>query len=370
MVCWSSNSWTAWAPDVWTDPQPNGSWYDIHGYHLWCFNPWVAPSQRWSPTLWYLMISVGSAIHGHALPHPDAHCSHKCERMIHPVRGQHLLPTWAVVSNGLDQAEPLLVADVASAPYVFSLLKLQHCIVQPPITKHWGPIRCEHSDSRSCLFQCLCSQVAMNTTIAAASGGISVFMIKYVIKKKYATWMKTWNRWNSLLEQLQVFYSCCFFGWHDAPALLLPLKIIEAKGHVHEQGRTCFGHRKAMVKPCTVNDGQHMATTNHDRCNTGTCLLLFGGCLPANTIRLAFTDYACTERSSQHQSTNLWSHSSGHCWHVQWHFGWLGVHHCRMLLGSVFIGMATMLVVHDVWMVIWVFLKVGAPLSNINHLQQ
>jgi hypothetical protein len=28
-------------------------------------------------------------------------------------------------------------------------------------------------------------QVAMNTTIAAASGGISVFVIRYVIKKKY-----------------------------------------------------------------------------------------------------------------------------------------------------------------------------------------
>ena len=35
-------------------------------------------------------------------------------------------------------------------------------------------------------------QVAMNTTIAAASGGISVFVIRYVIKKKYVPRTSLW----------------------------------------------------------------------------------------------------------------------------------------------------------------------------------
>jgi len=54
---------------------------------------------------------------------------------------------------------------------------------------HIFPVRTKHQMCflLAMAFFCLpCRmQVAMNTTIAAASGGISVFVIRYVIKKKY-----------------------------------------------------------------------------------------------------------------------------------------------------------------------------------------
>ena len=125
------------------------------------------------------------------------------------------------------------------------------------------------------IFFCPCRmQVAMNTTIAAASGGISVFVIRYVIKKKYVPRTSLWFIFLWEVDDYDRFVASSYHWWHFGflSRILLgwfcPQQVnrpVQSISNLKTSETTSLGTSKNFTKhPQTI----HKASINHPQTST------------------------------------------------------------------------------------------------------
>ena len=154
-------------------------------------------------------------------------------------------------------------------------------------------------------------QVAMNTTIAAASGGISVFVIRYVIKKKYVPRTSLWFifLWevddHGFMMIYGGFVASSYRWWHFG----FPFRILLGRFCPQQVNRPVQSISN-LKTPEATSLGSSKNFTKHPQ-----------------TIHKA---------SININTTPILTSSSGHCRYVQRHLGRSGIDHGRMRLGDRF----------------------------------